>query len=252
MTIGPIPPEVFQHTPRLQCLTALHTMCSPAVPCKPRDGLSGAVALEDLQRALAGITAPSLLCLVSDSPQEALALTDRTGHFCVVSAAFERITGRGATSLCGAALHVLTGPLTDTRELRKIEECLALQYEAVSCTTHLHRPDGQAFLTQISVLPNVLVHHGLPLDQDCISLDHLEQLALQLSVDQSGTSAAGSDASSRVMSAASASAAAKDAKFLRHSDDVHEFIQGMREHHYHLVRLGAMSQPFRVVSAGMM
>lgn len=251
MTVGPLPAEVFRHAPRLQSLTALHAVCSPAVTCKPRDGISGAVALEALQGALKNITAPSLLCLISDSPQEALALTDRTGRFCVVSAAFERLTGRDAVSLCGAALHALTGPLTDTGQLRRIEECLALQDEAVSCTTHLHRPDGQAFLTQISVLPNVLVHQGLPLDQGCISLDYLEQLALQLSAGQPGTSAA-SDASSRVMSAASASVDAKDARFVRHSDDVHEFIQGMREHHYHLVRLGALSQPFWVVSASMM
>lgn len=244
VTIGAIPPVVFYHAPRLRSLTALHTVVAPAVHSKLGDSCHGPVSLDDLTHSLKGISTANLLCLLEDSPRQALALTDRAGSICVVSAAMEKITGYSAAELCGRTFLSLTGSLTDTSELRRLEECLALQDAPVCSTTFLHRADKTVYLAQVLIIPNVLVHQGLPLEQHCLSLEYLEQLALEIQ-EGSGTSGNTGTSSGSGSGSGGRSGQNRISKYIKHSDNIKDFIHGIREHHYHLIRLGALSHYFQ-------
>jgi hypothetical protein len=109
---------------------------------------------------------------------------------------------------------------------------MADQTEALECTTFFHRASGSAFLAQMIVVPNIVVHQGLPLDQHCLSLEYLEQLAFGLPEAEVRSTPKTPKTNTR------------QSRYIKQNENIKDFVQGMREHHYHLIRLGALSQPF--------
>lgn len=228
VTIGPIPQEAFQYTPKLVTLSAMDTIVAPTVRCKTRM-FDGFLPPEDLVSAMTKISMASLLALMADSPHEAMLLTDKKGRVCVANEAWEKLTGYRTGEVAGFKLDFLRGELTDPEEFERLDEAIIQQVTAVSLSTLLYRPDGQAYLAQLIFVPNVAKYGG-NLDATCLSQAFLEDMALQ-------------EAEEELLRSGQRNSYLKQR-------NMKDFISGLKHISYHYIRFGCLSEPFQPVVAG--
>jgi len=227
VTIGPLPPDVFLHCPKLVTLSATDTVLAGQVQTH-RQCFAGPVELSAFVSAMQGITIPSLLSLMSDALHEALLITDKQGRICIANPAWERLTGYPTAQVSGQHINFLRGELTDPKEFDRIDEAVGHQAGPAEATALLYRFDGQVVLTQLICIPNLAKYHGLPLDSNSLHLDFLEKLAFE----QLGEALP--DVERRPFQPPARSV----------STGVHDFVQGLKESSYHLMRFGCLSAPF--------
>ncbi|KAJ1432773.1 hypothetical protein B484DRAFT_447609 [Ochromonadaceae sp. CCMP2298] len=222
VTVGDMPPDAFRFCPNLETFNASDSVISETIVNSRHDYegyLDTAVLVEGLQN----IPLPDLLCMMKESPREAMLLLDKRGNITVANQAWEKMTSYSSAAVEGSKIDFLQGDLTDLDEFARLTEAMKHQISAESVTTFLHRADGTAFLAQLVFIPNVSKFRGLPLASDCLTPDALGQMALELQ--KGGVETLKGDG-------------------LKGDGGMKEWLVGQRQLSYHFIRFGYLSEPF--------
>ena len=177
ITIGELPSDIFQFTPKLEKFHILHTMIS--YECESiHSEIDGSMPIQEYTNYMTGITLPELLFYFSDNPHEALMLLDKRGKVIVVNEIFEKLFHYDRVKIFGLNhISFLIGKLTNQRIYENFQESLKRQLKNEEFLLTLYTSDGFPILIQMFFLPNLTKYSGLPLTANCLSEEFLTDLA---------------------------------------------------------------------------